>query len=113
MRRSRMRMMILVLCTLAYFSAGSSQEFSIHVTNPAPFVRPLETIEVPWNEIRAKLSLSSQQNVEVLETGKQLVSQKIDYDGDGAPDQLLFQSSFKANEQKEFVVRVTGTKQEV
>jgi pectinesterase len=113
MRKTIPAPLMLACFFLICLSGGNSQELSIRVSNPASFIRPLETIQVPWKEVQSGLSLSPQQEVAVFEKGEQLVSQKIDEDGDGVTDELLFQSSFQANETKQFVARVNESMQAV
>lgn len=85
----------LVVCATAAFT----QPVTITVTNPLPERRDLETIEVPWNDLRP---LSSSR-LTVIENGRPLVSQVIDVHG--TPQLLLFQSSFGPLEKKTFTVQ--------
>lgn len=78
---------------------------TVEVRNPAPFDRPRETVELPWPEIGFS---SPSADVGIFESGRQLVSQKIDEDADGVPDKLVFQSGFAAGETKKFDVREAG-----
>jgi pectinesterase len=103
----------LICFSLACLPAAICQDLSIRISNTAPFVRPLETIQVPWKDVQSGLSLSPQQDVAVFENGKKLVSQKLDENGDGVPDELLFQSSFLANETKQFIARLDESMQAV
>jgi pectinesterase len=100
-------MKTLIVGLVAFFLALplAAQQCFVTVTNPAPFDRALETIEVSWQDVQAALSLSPQDRVGVIRGQETLVSQTIDYDGDGVADVLIFQSSFRAKEQQRFVVK--------
>jgi pectinesterase len=100
-----MQNLLLTVATLWCLSSSHAQQVLVDVANPASFDRPLETVEIPWKEVQAGLSLSAQDHVEVLENGKRLVSQEIHYDAGDLADAILVQSAFRAHEQKRFVVR--------
>ena len=102
-----------ILFLLLFAGLLSAQEVTITVMNPSPSDRTLETVEVPWSQISNYLPLSGQSSVEVTEKNKEVFSQLIDLDGNGIPDQLVFQSSFRKGEEKFFVVRVGPEKPEI
>jgi pectinesterase len=75
--------------------------FAVQVKNPAAFSRALETIVVDLNREMGRQAMA----VAVYEHDEQRVSQAIDLDGNGAPDRLVWQSAFEANQTKTFEVR--------
>ncbi len=79
-----------------------AQEVVIKVTNPAPFDRPLETIEIPWVDVQNALHPASPDLVGVLINNQLMVSQTLDLDNNGTPEFLLFQFSFKKEETRYF-----------
>ncbi len=99
---------ILAVMILWVFRAANGQEVIVRVTNTAPFDRRLETIEVPWSEIRSLVSGNdSHAAIGVFDEGRQLVSQELDRDGDGLIDAVLFQSAFRQGEEKSFTLKLT------
>lgn len=83
---------------------AAAQSVIVQVENHANFDRTLETIEVPWAEIGSKIQLPEGFSTVVTENGISMPSQLIDKDGNGTPDLLIFQSSFKKMETKEFTI---------
>ena len=83
----------------------AAQSASIRVENTSGIERPDETIGVPWSEVRARVSGAAPGHVRVLDpSGAEVVSQVVDDDGDGTPDELIFQSGFWPGETKRFVI---------
>ena len=92
-------------------SAGGAQAtaFAVRVTNTLAIPRPDETIGVKWSDVRSQLPNAAPGSVRVRSgAGDEIVSQVVDNDGDGAMDELIFQSSFGAGEVKRFVIE-SGT----
>ena len=98
-------LVVLLSCLLR----GNARQLSVDVTNPASFDRPLETIEIPWKEVQTRLSCSVRDEVEVLEGGNRLLSQKIDYQRNDLENVIVFQAAFHAHERKHFIVRRTDS----
>jgi len=105
-----MKMIYACLLSCALFVRLPAQEVSIKVKNPAPFDRPVETIEVNWADLTGKLEISGEDLVEVIDNGKSVVSQTIDEDANGIPDMIIWQAAFKSGEEKTFLVRKTARK---
>ena len=105
-----MRLVASGLCAGVVFSAASAslaaQSAVITVANPSGIERPDETVGLPWTEVRAHLAGAAAGHLRVLDavSREELVSQVVDDDGDGAPDELIFQSGFFPGEAKRFVV---------
>jgi pectinesterase len=96
---------IFVLLTIQAYS----QQVIIQVENLASFDRKTETIEIPWNNLSTKLDLANNSRLTVFDEGHTIVHQIIDIDANGTPDLLLFQSSFKKNEKKQFTIMKVET----
>jgi len=79
----------------------------VEVTNPIDLARPHETIEIPWTAVVAALPGVRAERVRVIDapSGRELVSQAIDSDGNGEPDALLFQGDFGPSQVRAFVVQ--------
>jgi pectinesterase len=68
-------------------------------------VRRDETIALPWSTVQQRLAAARADRVRVLDAeGREIVSQVIDGDGDGRPDELLFQADYWPSEARTFVV---------
>jgi hypothetical protein len=83
---------------------ASAQSVTVQVENPANIDRHLETIEVPWSGLESKIEIPDGYSVKVADNGVPIPCQLLDSDGNGAPDLLLFQSSFKKMETKQFTI---------
>jgi pectinesterase len=100
------------LCTVAVVGAGTRSAgaqaapvVAIRVENTSGIERPDETVGLPWAEVRARVSGAAPGRVRVLDaSGAEVVSQVVDDDGDGTPDELIFQSGFFPGEAKRFVI---------
>jgi pectinesterase len=78
---------------------------NVRVENTSGIERPDETIGLPWAEVRSRVRGAAAGHVRVLDaSGSEVVSQVVDDDGDGTPDELIFQGSFFPGEAKRFVV---------
>ena len=79
---------------------------AVRAENPLAAERREETITIPWSTLQRRLPGVAAGKARVLDagTGREVVSQVLDEDGDGRPDELLFQASFWASEAKSFVV---------
>jgi hypothetical protein len=77
----------------------------VTVTNPLDAPRFSETVQLSGPEILRLLPTNDVKKFHVTEAGGgELVVQTLDLDGDGAPEQLIFQSDFKPLEAKKFAV---------
>lgn len=78
----------------------------IRAENPLAVQRPDETVALAWTALRKQIPTLSRERVRVVDaaTGAELVSQVVDADADGQPDELLFQANFWPDEAKEFRV---------
>lgn len=98
------------LCAVTVLAAGApllgAQSASITVANPSAIERPDETVGLPWAEVRVHVAGAAAGRVRVLDavSREEIVSQVVDDDGDGTPDELIFQSGFFPGEAKRFVV---------
>ena len=96
----------LLLLAPSFAPAQSPTRLTVTARNTLGIARPDETIGVPWGALRTSLPAAAPGNVRVrvAGTGIEMVSQVVDDDGDGTPDELLFQSSFAPNEVRAFLV---------
>lgn len=91
-----MRKIAVLLSIIAFWSCQNKEpSISVQVKNPLDIERNFETVEI---DAAALTSLNSTAFHVIDKTkGDTLVSQTIDYDGDGRFDILIFQPEIKAN----------------
>ncbi|HEV2131692.1 MAG TPA: DUF4861 family protein, partial [Longimicrobiaceae bacterium] len=78
----------------------------VRAENPLQMARPDETLSLAWGTLRQRLPAVRADRVRVLDaaTGAEVVTQVLDADGDGQPDELLFQADFWPGQTREFAV---------
>jgi pectinesterase len=78
----------------------------VRAENPLQMARPDETLSLAWGTLRQRLPAVRADRVRVLDatTGAEVVTQVLDADGDGQPDELLVQADFWPGQAREFVV---------
>lgn len=75
---------------------------TVKTHNPLPQFRDSVTVSVPWSEVTALAGVDADSiGVFDLSTKRFLVTQALDTDGDGQPDELLFQMSFAPGEKRD------------
>jgi pectinesterase len=81
-------------------------EFTVRAVNRLATARPDETIGIPWKTVRDALPSAAAGQLRVRDAGSglEIPSQAVDDDGDGATDELIFQSSFAPHETRRFIV---------
>ncbi len=82
----------------------------VRAENPAAVARPDETIALAWAAVARALPAAAPARVRVVDagTGRELASQALDADADGAPDSLLFQADFRPREARAFAVEAAA-----
>jgi len=87
----------------AQFGFPQVNPLTVTVKNELDIARPSETVVLTMKS----MPISDWKRIHVTEpgSGKELVTQAIDIDGDGAMDLFLFQSDFKAGETKHFAIK--------
>ncbi len=100
-----------VALTFALAAAAGAQPAAVSVLaeNPLAFDRPDETLSVAWSALPGFAA----GRVRVVEaaTGAEAPSQVVDADGDGRPDELVFQADFRAREQRRFRIEAQAPAQ--
>jgi hypothetical protein len=96
-----------LLLAIALFTSYSSQskKLEITVTNPSDFDRISKLVEIPLNEIQAKINLTENQVFEVKNAAGEVIPSQLTSDG-----KLIFQAGIKAGETLAFTV-AAGNKQ--
>ena len=78
----------------------------VSAENPLAIERRDEIVSVPWNRVLAEIPSATSTSVRVREggSGREMVSQVIDNDGDGKPDEFLFLADFWPKQRLSFSV---------
>ena len=83
----------------------AQERFTVRAENTLAIARNDETIALAWKEVSARIPTVKPGEVRVRGVGDaEIVSQAVDNDGDGATDELIFQSTFIPNEVKLFTI---------
>jgi Domain of unknown function (DUF4861) len=110
MNRIRRILALGLLAVLPTLCSGATNQFTVKAANNLQFARPSQTIELSANDL-ALLGEKDLERIHVKDsTGKELVCQAVDTDGDYVPDQVIFQADFAPGETKAFTI-TTGKKQ--
>ncbi|TPG66560.1 DUF4861 domain-containing protein [Hymenobacter nivis] len=100
---------MLYLLSLFTFLAGTPAAptpLTVTVRNPLAVARPAETVSLPLARAAALVQRVGAQNLVVkdAQTGAVLVSQLLDANADGTPDELLFQTAMPARGTRKFIL---------
>jgi pectinesterase len=86
----------------------TAPRLTVRVENPLALERRDETIGLAWATVRQRLAAATPERVRVLDGSRELTSQVVDNDGDGQPDELLFQGTFWPKEARDFTIEATA-----
>ena len=94
------------LAILFLGSCNPKAEIRFSVINPLPMNRTAETVSLPVSQLNSLVSEFGIENILIkdLATDSFLVTQAVDMDSDGTPDEILFQAIIPADGQKEYAV---------
>jgi len=96
----------LPLAALGFVLSSEPQQNRILVTakNELPLARPSETIVLQAREISRSLAVDDLRRVRVTDeaSGRELVSQRVDLNGDSTPEELVFQADFDPGQSRTF-----------
>lgn len=104
-----MRAVSIAVLSVAAASSALAQgapSVRLRAENTLSIARQDETIGLKWSDVTSHLSQAAPTRVMVSDpaSGREVVSQVVDDDGDGTPDELIFQATFAPNEIKAFVI---------
>ena len=105
MKRSALRCFALLVCVPAIVGrADGARQLIVTVKNPTNIARQSETVSLKASTLEQALSVSDIRRVHVrdLGSGQDLLTQAIDDNGDGAYDELIFQTDLAPNEIRKF-----------
>jgi unsaturated chondroitin disaccharide hydrolase len=88
-------------------TSTSSAKILVTAENPIAMERNQETISLAWMDLLHVQPALKSQRLEVIDndSGKPLVSQSIDLDLNGTPDEFIFQAPFKSGQTKTFAIQ--------
>jgi hypothetical protein len=88
----------------ALATGAEGEGVRLRVTNPLHAVRPSETVEVAASALAGRVGPADLSRLAVVDarTGREVLSQAVDEDGDGAFDRVVFQTDFAPGEAREF-----------
>ena len=98
-----------ILSVIGCAAIGAAQPSTfVTVSNPLAIARASETIELAVPALKRSIAFDDVQRIHVRDdrTGKDLLTQAVDVDDDGAFEWLIFQSDFAASETKTFTLRL-------
>src|SRR5690348_8611524 len=102
------KVLFTLLSALALDCALAFSQATVTVRNPINVARPSETISLHADVLKQTLSVDDIRRVHVRDekSGKDLLTQAVDDDGDGKYDELLFQTDLAPNETRKFDLTV-------
>jgi hypothetical protein len=101
------RVAVVTLALLpAALASGQDAPVRLHVRNPLDAVRPSETVEVAAAALAGRVEAKDLSRLAVTDarTGREVLAQAVDENGDDAFDRLVFQADFGPGEAREFVL---------
>jgi pectinesterase len=97
----------LLVASIFSITAAKGNHIIIKISNKSKLTYSGEVVAVNWKNILKKEKSFTKTNIEVIEknSGKKVLSQVSDNNGDGVLDELLFLADLKANETKEYILK--------
>lgn len=91
---------------LAPLALGAqAPSITVRAENPLAIARDAEIVAMPWSDVSRALAAATPEKVRVLDASRtELTSQVVDDDGDGKPDELLFEATFRPKEVMTFTI---------
>lgn len=103
----------LVSAIILFMGCQKGRHIMIQIENPLNQIRSNEMVTISWMEIEKHISESVDQVVVRNSDGEEIISQHIDLDQDGKPEELIFHADFNPKEMKEFSITSTGERKNV
>lgn len=103
------RIIVTLFASVVVFCCAAtvrSSDLVVTVRNPTSFARANETVTLDASALRRLLSVDDVRRVNVrdLQSGRDLLTQAIDANGDGHYEQLIFQTNIAPRETKKFAL---------
>lgn len=106
MRALHSSILAAVLSPAASLLLAQQAHLTVQVSNGLDLARPVETIELSSKQLSTAFRAEDLARVHVTEgtTSRELLAQAVDLDGDGVPDQLVFQAGFEPKGTRTFTL---------
>lgn len=104
------RTLLSAAVALVAASSPLSAQLTVRAENPLPAQRADEVLSVSWATVQRHLPAATAQRVRVVDaaTGAERLSQVLDLDGNGRPEELVFLADFWPSETREFRVEAAA-----
>ncbi|MGD0337170.1 MAG: DUF4861 family protein [Bacteroidota bacterium] len=104
--KKKITALILFICVIINYAFAKDPRIHVTVSNLLNLNRSSEMVVLQWNDLRQKILTLDPARTHVFDatTNIEFVTQVIDKDHDGTPEELIFCSGFKAKETREFIV---------
>lgn len=100
-----MRSFLVGAIASAAIAATAAAQKSVTAENPLNVERHDEVIAVPWSSVSGLLNRPVLKRIKVTDaSGREMLSQSIDNDGDGKNDEFIFLADFWPKEKKTFTI---------
>ena len=108
MRRNSLLSYVAVFALATACTPTAPSQVTVSVQNPIQLARASETIAVRAADLKRLLKIDDIRRVHVRDqrSGQDLLTQAVDEDGDGAYDELIFQTDLGPNENRSFQLRL-------
>src|SRR5215469_7682901 len=108
MRRNSLLSYVAVFALATACTPTAPSQVTVTVQNPIQLARASETIAVRAADLKRLLKIDDIRRVHVRDqrSGQDLLTQAVDEDGDGAYDELIFQTDLGPNENRSFQLRL-------
>ena len=105
--------LFLLVCIIAFLGFAKESRVVVTVSNPLKLDRTSETVVLKWKDIQRLMPKLEPCKLQLRDakTNNEIVSQSIDIDQNGAVEEIIFQSDFKARESKKFIIEVAASEQ--
>lgn len=102
----RMTVALGLVALAAVPTSGAAPHILVRVANPLDVARPSDSVEVTATALAGRVAPADLVRLAVIDgrTGREVLSQAVDEDGDGASDRLVFQADFAPGETREFTL---------
>lgn len=95
----------LLLSTAIFIGCSpSKQVLTVEVNNPASIERENKMVEISWETVQQKLSLSADETIVVTDNNAQQIPYQVVTDGSGRAETLIFPASLQAGQTASFKI---------
>lgn len=99
-----MKKFFLSFTTVLMMASCCQKEISVVVHNNADFARQAETVEIDWEAVQSKLTLSPADSIVVLNSEGKQIPYQIITEGTDSPLKLIFQADVAPSGKAEYII---------